>query len=156
MTKYKYFFSWKSDLTIKNNIGREWKKKLLEKTIWKHFIGIIQKMKKIIQSSIYMHLTLSYSEFQPVGHWYLNYLLSCSGFITPDLGYSWFGLLLTWVTPDLGYSWLGLLLTLVSPDLGLPTEVQRAEHLPIAELFNLERAEIFFKILAALIVKTTV
>ena len=32
---------------------------------------------------------------------------------------------------------------IISPDLGLPTQIQRAEHLTIAKLFNLKRAEIF-------------
>ena len=55
-----------------------------------------------------MHVTLSYSEIQPIGHGYLNCLLSCS--------------------------------CIISLDLGLPTQVQRVEHFPIAELFILERA----------------
>ena len=45
---------------------------------------------------------------------------------------------------------------IIYPDLGLPTQVERAEHLPIAKLFHLEGAEIFFKILVASIVKTIV
>ena len=45
---------------------------------------------------------------------------------------------------------------IISPDLGLPTQVQRAEHLHIVELFNLEKTESFFKVLAASIVKTRV
>ena len=44
---------------------------------------------------------------------------------------------------------------IISPHLGLPTHV-RAEHLPIAELFNLESTENFLKVLAASIVKTSV
>ena len=52
-----------------------------------------------------MHVARPYSEFQLVGHGYLNCLLSCS--------------------------------CIISPDLGLPTQVNRAEHLPIEELFNL-------------------
>ena len=71
-----------------------------------------------------MVMTLSYSEFQPVGHGYLNCLLSCS--------------------------------CIISLDLGLTTKVYRAEQLPIAEIFNLETAEIFFNVLAALIKKATV
>ena len=44
---------------------------------------------------------------------------------------------------------------IISPDLGLSTQVQTAEHLPIAEIFNLERGETFFKVLAVSIVKAT-
>ena len=55
--------------------------------------------------------TLSHSEFQRVGHGYLNCLLSC--------------------------------FCILFPESGLQTQVQRAEHLPIAELFNLERAYVF-------------
>ena len=73
-----------------------------------------------------MHVTLSYIEFQGVGHRYLNCLLRCS--------------------------------CIISPDFGLPTQVRKAEQLYIAKLFNLERADIFFKFSAASIalVKTEV
>ena len=38
----------------------------------------------------------------------------------------------------------------------MPTKVQRAEHLPTAELFIFEMVEIFFKVLTPSIVKTAV
>ena len=59
-----------------------------------------------------MHVTLSYSEFQRVGHGYLNGLFSRSCIISPDLGVA------TWVCQH-----------------------KRAEHLPIVEFVNLERAK---------------
>ena len=34
---------------------------------------------------------------------------------------------------------------IISPDLGWPSQVQRAEHLPITQLFNLKRVDIFFQ-----------
>ena len=49
------------------------------KTFYWHF-----KKKKYRRA--YMHTTLSFSEFQPVGHGYLNCLLSCTWIVSPDLG----------------------------------------------------------------------
>ena len=57
-----------------------------------------------------------------------------------------------------GHGYLNCLLSclcIITPDMGLPTQVQRAEHLPIAELFNFERAEFFKNILGVSIVKTS-
>ena len=56
-----------------------------------------------------------------------------------------------------GYGNINCLLScscIIYPDLGLPTQVQRAEHLPSAQLFYLKRSEFFFKVLAASKVKT--
>ena len=98
------------------------KKKEAGENKLKHFIVILHTHTKKTPSC--MHAPLSYSEFLPVGHGYLNSLSSCP--------------------------------CIISTDMGLPTQVQRAEHLPIAELFNLEKVEIFINVLAASIVKTTV
>ena len=45
---------------------------------------------------------------------------------------------------------------IISPDLGLPTQVQRAEHLPVADSFIWRGLNFFSKVLASSIVKTTV